>query len=84
MLTWLPLPRYSAAFSACLPHSVHWIDGGFLLARLARSAAGVADGGQHRLGDLAFATVDEFELDGAGQVRVTLDDLNVGHDHLLA
>jgi hypothetical protein len=25
MLTCEPLPRYSAAFSACLPHSVHWI-----------------------------------------------------------
>ena len=33
-----------------------------------------------RLGDLALAAVDEFELDGARQVRVTLDDLNVGHD----
>ena len=48
-----------------------------------RTAPGVADRGQHRLGDLAFAAVDEFELDGAGQVRVTLDDLNVCHDDLL-
>ena len=57
--------------------------GGLLLALLARTAPGVADGGQHGLGDLAFAAVDEFELDGAGQVRVTLDDLNVGHGDLL-
>ena len=53
--------------------------GGFLGPLFAAAPAAVADGGQHRLGDLAFATVDEFELDGRCQVRVTLDDLNVGH-----
>src|SRR5690606_20845580 len=50
-----------------------------LLAVFAATAVLVADGGQHRLGDLAFAPVDEFELDGSSQVRVALDDLNVGH-----
>jgi hypothetical protein len=54
--------------------------GGFFFALLAAAAAGVADGGQHRFGELALTPVDEFELDGTGQVRVALDDLNVGHD----
>src|SRR3990167_3448175 len=53
--------------------------GGFFGPLFATAPAAVADGGQHRLGDLAFAPVDEFELDGTGQVRVTLDDLNIGH-----
>jgi hypothetical protein len=75
MLTCEPLPRYSAAFSACLPHSVHWIAVDSSSRAVAAAAPGVADGGQHALGDLAFAAVDEFELDGPGQVRVTLDDL---------
>jgi integrase len=56
--------------------------GGLFLAVVAAAAPGVADRGQHRLGDLAFAAVDEFELDGPGQVRVTLDDRNVCHDDL--
>ena len=53
--------------------------GGFLGPLFAAAPPAVADRGQHRLGNLAFATVDEFELDGRCQVRVTLDDLNVGH-----
>jgi hypothetical protein len=56
--------------------------GGFLLAAVAAAAPGVADRGQHALGNLAFAAVDEFELDGARQVRVTLEHLNVGHGHI--
>jgi hypothetical protein len=54
--------------------------GGFFFALLAAAASAVADGGQHRFGELALAPVDEFELDGTGQVRVALHDLNVGHD----
>jgi hypothetical protein len=38
--------------------------------------------GQHGLGDLARAAVDEFELDGPGQMRATLDDRNFCHDDL--
>ena len=54
--------------------------GRLFLTAVAAAAPGVADRGQHALGNLAFAAVDEFELDGARQVRVTLDDLYVGHD----
>jgi len=57
--------------------------GGLLLTRLTRTALRVADHGQHGLGDLAFAAVDECELNRAGQVRAALDDLNVCHDGLL-
>ncbi len=82
MLTCEPLPRYSAAFSACLPHSVHWIavDSSSRCSPEPRRVLLIA--GQHGLGDLARAAVDEFELDGPGQMRATLDDRNFCHDDL--
>lgn len=53
---------------------------GPLFALISAAASDVADCGQHALGDLALATVDEFELDRASEVRVMLDDLKVCRD----
>ena len=70
MLTCEPLPRYSAAFSACLPHSVHWIAvaSSSRLSPLPRRVLLIAV--SIGLGNLAFAAVDVFELDAPGQVRL--------------
>jgi hypothetical protein len=58
--------------------------GALFFAAVATAAPDVADRGQRGLGDLALATVDEFQADGSGQVRVALLDSNESHDVLLA
>ena len=82
MLTCEPLPRYSAAFSACLPHSVHWIavDSSSRASPEPRRVLLIAV--NTALAILPSRPFDEFELDGPGQVRVTLDDRNGCHDDL--
>jgi hypothetical protein len=65
-----------------LPHNVHWIAVGSS-SRASPLPRRVADRGQHGLGDLALAAVDECQLHRTGQMRIALLDSNVCHDELL-